>query len=232
MTDSEQPENEGDEPGDDGGNEAADEAIELGGDSAGAGASGAEAVKDNAKIDVKRTRLAQEGLDVATLFTAKYMHMNLNGYVPKMREPTGVSTEGGKQATQHILLEPKIAGEPVITIGQANLVTKTAKLRTFDCLDTMHSMRFQNKPFALSQPVYQKFFDELREFFRKYQLNVEIEMRPPEMKSVPPRGAARSAQSSGSAGWIGFLLLVVVSGVLIWLVATGRLHLPRLNRRD
>ncbi len=182
--------------------------------------------KSSPKLEVKRTRLAQEGLDVATLFTAKYMHLNLNGHVPKMREPSGVSTEGGKQATQHIVLEPKVAGDPIITIGYANLVAKTAKLRTYDCLEQMHALRFQNKPFPLAKPPYQKFFDELREFFGKYQLIVEVETRPPDMSSIPPRGATR-AQGGGSAAWIGFVLLVLVSGALVWLVATGRIHLPR-----
>jgi hypothetical protein len=185
---------------------------------------------------MKRTQLAQHGLDVATLFTAKFMQHDLNGYVPKMREPTGVSTEGGKQALQHLVLEPKTPGEPVITIGNANLVNKTAKIRNYGCLEAMHQKRFPNKPLILAEMPYKAFFDEMLQFLQKYQLQVEVETRPPDMSSVPPRAAVApkvaSGSSSGSvAGWIAFALLVVGTVVVVWLVYTGRLQLTGAPRK-
>jgi hypothetical protein len=176
---------------------------------------------------LKLTQIAAQGLDTATLFTAKYMRHNINGFVPKMREPAGISTEGGKQATQHIVLEPKTPGEANITIGQANLATKTAKIRTFDCLERLHKQRFAKKPFPLDQPTYQKFFDEALAFLRKHELNVEIETQPPDMSSLPPPGMPAPAAGSSSTPWIAFVALVVIAAVVMWLVASGRLHLGK-----
>ena len=91
---------------------------------------------------MKRTQFSQQGLDFATLFAAKHSHFNISGYVPVLREPPVDTTAGGKQAMQHIILLPKIEGDPLLTIGSVNVATRSARLRTHDCMRQLHEMRF------------------------------------------------------------------------------------------
>ena len=119
---------------------------------------------------MKRTAYAQQGLDFVTLFTAKFHMQNVSGYAPVLREPHAESTAGGKQAIQHMILEPKIEGDPVMTIGYVNVVTKQAKIRTYECMALMHRMRFPSRAFAVDAGAYQKFYDKVVEFMRRQSM--------------------------------------------------------------
>ena len=54
---------------------------------------------------MKRTQIAQQGIDFVTLFHAKFTSTDVSSYRPLLREPTE-STGGGKQAMQHMVLMP------------------------------------------------------------------------------------------------------------------------------
>jgi hypothetical protein len=173
--------------------------------------------------DVKATAFAQQGLDFVSLFEAKFHMLNVSGYKPLLRQPVAETTGGGAQAVQHMLLEPKIEGDPVVTVGQVNLVTKTAKLRTFSCLLGVHEMRFRGRAFHVDPAQYQSFFDRVLEFMRRQGLHVQIETRPPEMAT---RRSAPPAEIGADVLVLALLVAVAVfSAVAAYLAYTGRLRL-------
>lgn len=171
--------------------------------------------------DVKATQFAQQGLDFATLFSAKFARTQISGYQPHLREPPE-TTAGGRQAVQHIVLEPKIDGDPVLTVGYVNVVTKTAKLRTFDCISQMFTMRFPNRVFVLDQRQYQDWFDKAAEFMRRQGLQIQIETRPPiaHTSRPPPRATSDGANL---ILWLLVMVIMVGGALAVLLRVTGRL---------
>lgn len=167
---------------------------------------------------MKRTQYAQQGLDFVTLFAAKFAKVEVSGYRPVLREPIAESTGGGKQALQHMVLEPRIEGDPVLTVGAVNVATKTARLRTFDCLRRLFVVRFGERPFVIDQPEYQTFFDRAMEFMKRQGLQVEVETRPPEVSgaSLPP--AARGSLLV----WAFVVMFAVFAAAVMFLVVTRR----------
>ena len=167
---------------------------------------------------IKRTVIAQQGLDFVTLFAAKFSGLNLSGYVPLLREPPEGSTAGGKQAVQHIVLRPKIDGDGMITIGNVNMAHNSARIRTYACLAKMHNMRFPKKPFHIDQRQYQDFFDRALHFMKAKGLVIDVETNPPEMeraRTVPP------PQRSALGSWVILFLLMAIAGALGYLIFTG-----------
>lgn len=173
--------------------------------------------------DVKRTQIAQQGVDFSTMFAAKYSHLDISGHVPLMRVPSAESTAGGKQATQHVLLEPRSGNGPVITIGQVNLATRSAKLRTYDCLKQLHALRFGEDPFVLRAADYQQFFDQLLTFTKKYGFQIDVETKPPDVGRVSHRPPAH-VQGGTTGAWL-FLLALVMGAVVAvaYLIYTGQI---------
>jgi len=171
--------------------------------------------------NVKATQYAQQGLDFATLFSAKFERQPISGYKPHLREPPE-TTAGGRQAIQHIAFEPQIEGDPVLTVGYVNVVTKTAKLRTYDCLAEMFTMRFSNRVFGLDQRQYQAWFDKAAEFMRRQGLQIQIETRPPVAYSSrpPPRPGFDWANL---ILWVLLVIILVGGGTAMYLRVTGRL---------
>ena len=169
----------------------------------------------------QRTMIASRGLDFASLFTMTFGRHELNGHVPMMREPPGVSTAGGKQATQHIVLARDWGGGATITIGHANVATKTCKLRTHGCLERMHQMRYRGHALPIAQELYQPFFDSVRAFMVGQGMHVEIETQPPAMPSMPPPGMP--SRGGASSNWLVYLLLIflLIAGSVVAAVVLG-----------
>ena len=170
--------------------------------------------------NVKATTFAQQGLDFVTLFEAKFHMQNVSGFRPVLRAPVGETTGGGAQAVQHMILEPKIEGDPVVTVGQVNVVTKTAKLRTYDCLVGVHAMRFGRRPFLIGHGAYQTFFDRVLEFMRRQGLQVQIQTRPPVRPSNAP-----PATTGSLLAWAFLVAVAVFSAMVGYLVWSGRIKL-------
>ena len=172
---------------------------------------------------MKRTRIAQEGVDLATVFTAKFAATDLGGYRPAIREPTE-STAGGKQALQHLVLEPARAGEPVITVGSVNVATKSAKLRTYECLRQLHQLRFGTARFRLRLQPYQDFMERARKLFELQGLLLELVSTPPAEQLARP-ATARPATTSTRWQWLLLLLVLAAAGWLGYLLYTQSIRL-------
>lgn len=169
--------------------------------------------------DIKRTLLAQQGVDFATLFTAKFISFELRGYSAKLREPSGVSTEGGKQAMQHIVLDPAEGGDAlVVTAGQVNVVSKQVRLRTYECLVEMHTRRYKDRPFPIDRAQYQAFFEAVKTFLHAKQMQVEIETRPPDVGPSSTTDLATPGQGGLPPRNILIAVGVVVALVIVFLL--------------
>ena len=64
-------------------------------------------------------------------------------YMARLQEPSGMSTQGGKQALQHIQMTDVEGDGPTVNVGWLNGVAKQGKVRTFDVLQQMHEQRYQ-----------------------------------------------------------------------------------------
>ena len=172
-------------------------------------------MSNQVKRRFKPTMIASKGLDFASLFTAKFARHDLNGHMAMMREPPGVSTAGGKQATQHIVLARDHGAGGTITVGHANVATKTCKIRTYGCLERMHQQRYRGHTNPIDQRLYQPFFDSVRDFMSGQGMQVEIETQPPDMSSIPPSGMHQRGGSSKSNtfAWILLLFLLIAVGL-------------------
>lgn len=171
---------------------------------------------------IKRTQYAQQGLDFTTLFSAKFNRLTISGYQPVLREPPAESTGGGAQAVQHMVFQPTGSG-PTLTVGSVNVATRMAKLRTFDCVQSMFSMRFANRPFVLEKEAYQDFFDKAREFFQRQGMQIDIETRPPDDLVRSLRPSAAPPASSNLLLYMLVATVLVVGVALVVSVLTGRL---------
>ncbi|MBI4957497.1 MAG: hypothetical protein HY908_36155 [Myxococcales bacterium] len=172
-----------------------------------------------ANKDFKRTQFAKLGIDFSTLFAAKFGRSRVSGHQPILQEPPGVSTEGGRQATQHVLLRPEQPAAPTLTIGSVNLVMKTATLRTFGCLEQMHRLRYPKRRFPLDVAAYQAFLDPCAAFFQQHGMALGWESQAP----VEPvaLGPVSVAGRSSAAAWVLVVLIVLVLaggvvGFLFW----------------
>lgn len=173
---------------------------------------------------MKRTQIAQQGIDFVTLFHAKFTSVDVSGYRPLLRDPTE-STGGGKQAVQHMVLMPSIAGDPLITIGSVNVAVRTGKLRTYDCLQKLHRVRFGDHPMPVDQTAYQDFFDRALKFMKMQGMYVEVVTNPPQMETgsrFPPPAPSTSGQI---VQWVALLLLLAGIGAFAYMLYTGAIVL-------
>jgi len=170
---------------------------------------------------MKRTAFAQQGLDFVTLFSAKFQSTVVNGYQPQLREPSD-STAGGRQALQQIFFSPQRQGDPVLTVGTVNVVTKTAKLRTYDCVETLFVRRFRGRPFLVHPQRYQAFFDTAMEFMKRQGMQVEVETRPPDVSRSSRPPTAGLVTPNLVVGMVAIAVLTM-TGTVLALYLTGRI---------
>lgn len=175
----------------------------------------------------KPTLYAQRGLEFVAVFQVRFATMNVSGHAPRLRPPPGESTAGGKLATQHIVLEPPNPSDTVWTVGSVNVVTKAAKLRTYDCVRALHWARFKDRPFPLDRAQYQAFFDAVITFAREREIEVEVENAPPEI-DLAPEGGRSSLEPGGGSSSVS-LVSVIVIALLLALGAAGAVFLALRN---
>jgi hypothetical protein len=156
-------------------------------------------------------------MDFATGFNIEFAS-GLKGPVPyriELTSPVGPSTEGGKQAMQHIRLVPQ-DGSSSMVIGSWNQVGKSVDIRTIHHLRDLHMQRFKGAPFPLDPAAYQDLVLRLRVFFMSRDHTVVmLDVATPSM--APPL-AATSGSVSGTvvaAVVVAAILLASIGGALV-----------------
>lgn len=172
-----------------------------------------------AKADAPRTGIAMRGLSLADRFNAQLEAIRIAGYRPRLLEPSGESTGGGKQANQPVTLQPPGLRQPVLTVGWVNCATSMAKLRTLSCMQELVVKRFGRRRVVLDAAAYQRFFEVARAYLEENGIEVEVEERPPEVQSGAHPAAAPPRQGS-PLGWVLTGLALIAVGLAMWLTAT------------
>ena len=161
----------------------------------------------------KFTAIASQAMDFATLFHINFA-AGLPGPVPckiELTTPVGPSTEGGKQALQHLRLVPA-DGTSAIVIGSTSPVAKTAEVRTLRHLRDVHAMRFKDAPFPLDGTAYQELVGRLQQFFAAQgHAMVMLDVAVP---SMAPPAPPPSNSVSGTVVAIVVMATIVLASVV------------------
>ena len=167
-------------------------------------------------MEIKRTQIATAAVDQSRLFKTKFGDRIVSRHLPVLLEPPSVSTGGGAQAQQQIILQPRSQAGPTVNIGSMNCATKTAKLRTYDCLHQVHQLRFPGHSFGIEPTEYQMFFDDVRGFLQALGMQVAIEMHPP---SAEGHSSLRPPVAAGGSSSRMLLVWAIVATALFVLLA-------------
>ncbi|MCA1665117.1 MAG: hypothetical protein LC659_12755 [Myxococcales bacterium] len=126
-------------------------------------------------------------------------------YRVELSAPDGMSTAGGKQATQHVKLVPEGGGSPIVA-GSANQAENWAELRTFEHLKLLHAQRFKGAEIPLNRVQYNELLEKLEAFFAD-----KCAVRMAEMpRGAAPVGAATSS-SKGASGTVVLMIILVAA---------------------
>src|SRR5882724_6745797 len=128
--------------------------------------------------DPKRTAFAMQALGLAETFNIMLQAERVKRpvtYRVELSAPDGMSTAGGKQATQHVKLIPEGGGTTIVA-GSANGVDKVAELRTFEHLKLLHAQRFKGAEIPLNRVQYNELLEKLQAFF--VDKGCEVTMAP------------------------------------------------------
>jgi hypothetical protein len=153
--------------------------------------------------DPKRTAFAMQALGLAETFNLMLQAERVKGpvtYRVELSAPDGMSTAGGKQATQHVKLVPEGGGTTIVA-GSANQAENWAELRTFEHLKLLHAQRFKGAEIPLNRVQYNELLEKLKAFFAD-----KCTVRVAEM----PRDAAAASPSSSGKGASGTIVLIIV----------------------
>ena len=169
--------------------------------------------------DAKRTQFAVRAITLAETFNVALAEVRVRGpivYRVELSAPEGMSTEGGKQATQHVKLIPEVnsgGGGGLIVAGSANSAESWAELRSFETLRALHRERFNGADIPLDRVQYSALVVKLRHFFEEHQCTVRM--------AAPPVGAAPEASDGSSLSGtfvMGMVLLAAAASAagVVW----------------
>jgi hypothetical protein len=165
----------------------------------------------------KRTMFAQQAVDFKDYFEMMFTNIVVSGDVPRkvaLAAPEGISTGGGKQSLQHILLKPEMEGASTLTAGWIDRAQGTAQLRTYEYLVEQHRQR--GRALQLDPATYQVFFEKAQKFLDQEKLPVKI------ASSASPAGGPSAAVSTKKGlSPLVLLIIVLVLLLLLALVVVG-----------
>lgn len=120
------------------------------------------------KVEQLRTRLARKFTTLADEVTECFQDFEIGAgaWGAELTAPEGMSTNGGKHATQPLRLRPRRQGHPVLVGGHVDPVAKTAELRDYDYMLATHKARF-GKELEIT-------YDEWEQFLRKCEVVLQI----------------------------------------------------------
>jgi hypothetical protein len=153
-----------------------------------------------------RTRFAMQALTLADTFNLMMSAERVKGpitYKVELSAPDGMSTAGGKQATQHVKLVPEGGGATVVA-GSANQAENWAELRSHEHLTILHAQRFKGAELPVNRVQYNELLQKLRDFFTTRGLQV---------RNAPlPAGAApATAKKQGASGVLVIAVILIAA---------------------
>lgn len=151
-----------------------------------------------------RTQFAMQALTLADTFNMMMSGERVKGpinYRVELSAPDGMSTGGGKQATQHVKLVPEGGGATVVA-GSANQAENWAELRTFQHLQVAHAQRFKGAEVPVNRVQYNELLQKLREFFTTRGLTV---------RTAPLPAGVAVEQRAGASGMVVIALVLVAA---------------------
>ena len=158
-------------------------------------------------VEQLRTRLARKFTTLADEVTECFedFHIGAGAWGAELTAPEGMSTNGGKHATQHLRLRPTRRGHPVLVGGTVEPLKRTAELRDYDYVLAAHVARFGLK--------LEITYDEWEQFLRKTEVvlrlaNIEPTRMPPPLDLRTE--AARRSRGSRARSYALMALAVVV----------------------
>ena len=181
-----------------------------------------------ANFDAKRTQVAQSAFNFANYFTDSFSRTIVAGAVPRrpvLSAPEGMSTGGGRQARQAVMLVADGQQAPAITIGWVEMPTRRGAIRSYRCLQGLHNARYPGRSFDLDVHSYQRFFEQVQSFFDACGLEVSIEdevgPQAATRTSTPPPAEAPDADPNRTmtlvaVGLVAFAFGVTVGGLAVY----------------
>jgi hypothetical protein len=158
--------------------------------------------------DPKHTAFAMQALGLAETFNLMLQAERVKGpvtYRVELSAPDGMSTAGGKQATQHVKLVPEGGGTTIVA-GSANQAENWAELRTFEHLKILHAQRFKGAEIPLNRVQYNELLEKLKAFFAD-----KCTVRVAEMPRDAPPASSPASSSKGASGTLVLLIILVVA---------------------
>lgn len=170
--------------------------------------------QEAATPDALRTRLARKFVSLADTMTEAFKDFAIGAgaWNVELTVPQGMSTGGGKQALQHVRLNPRRGGYNVFVAGTVNQVERRAELRDFDHVAIMHEVRHRSALEITSQ--------EWEQFLRKAEVvlngaGIQSMRTPPPRELLEQR---RSAQRVSKGAIIALVVVLVLASIVAWRV--------------
>lgn len=163
---------------------------------------------------VKRTAFAQQAVDFSDYFDMLFEKIVVEGGAPRkptLVAPDGISTGGGKQARQHLVLKADEDVVPAVTVGWVDRGQGMVCLRTFDCLVDQFKQR--KKPFDLEQESYDVFFNKAKDFFTREKMPVKVESAARPSAAAPVPVAPEASPNRGMLVLVFVLLFLLVVAI-------------------
>lgn len=160
--------------------------------------------------DPKRTAFAMQALGLAETFNIMLQAERVKGpvtYRVELSAPDGMSTAGGKQATQHVKLVPEGGGTTIVA-GSANHAEKWAELRSFEHLKLLHAQRFKGAEIPLNRVQYNELLEKLKAFFAQQG---QCTVRMAQLASGTPPPATVAAAHTGPSGALIIAIIVLAA---------------------
>lgn len=173
---------------------------------------------------VKRTAFAQQAVDFSDYFDMLFEKVLVQGDAPRramLVAPEGISTGGGKQARQALVLKAEAEGIPGLTVGWVDRNQGMVALRTYEYLEEQHRQRFGKKPFEIDKESYDAFYKKAQEFFSREKMPIKVESAPRTPSAAPATVEVSSSTPRGMLILVFvllFLLAIAVSAAVFFAI--------------
>ncbi len=160
--------------------------------------------------EMQRTLIAAQAVGLADYF--KFLvgnkHRLSSGHLAELSAPEGESTEGGKQALQHIKLVAQQGGATIV-IGHVNTVDKKAEINTYNRTQGILSARF-GKAGLIDEKEYAGLVASMQALFTERGLVVVMLEDRPAAVPVVQADESDAATASMKRTWIVVSVAAVV----------------------